>query len=211
MSALSRAPPEELSSPSPFVALALPEARRKHKTCVLRLVFALTARTQKVPVMVLVSNSDTRQKTALAETPRTPCASAAGIGHSSNWTWGMRLLPTFKNCFARGERKNLNLCNIIFSFQTLHLTSLPAGTLCKAHGSLFIWENMCSTIRKAAGEQRRLERYGWNAPLLLHSVLRIFKYGAKLQTGGIREIPTLNVCSAKSNKSVGSLGLCTFL
>ena len=50
--------PEELSSPSPFVALALSEVRRKHKTCALRLVFAVTACMQKVPVMVLVYNSD---------------------------------------------------------------------------------------------------------------------------------------------------------
>lgn len=50
--------PEELSSPSPFVASAQSKVRRKHKTCALRLGFALTACMQKVPVMVLVYNSE---------------------------------------------------------------------------------------------------------------------------------------------------------
>lgn len=83
-----------------------------------------------------------------------------------------------------------------FFFPTFHLTSLAAGTVCKTHSSYFIWENMCSTIRKAAAEQRKLELYGWNVFSLLRSALCIFKHQAKLEIGGNREIPNLIVCSA---------------
>lgn len=64
----------------------------------------------------------------LAEAPRTHCTSAAGVGHSTSWTWGTRLFPTFKNRFERDKGGNPSFLTFFFS-QTLHLTSLPAGTL----------------------------------------------------------------------------------
>ena len=123
--------------------------------------------------------------------------------------WG-NLFPTFKHCYERDEGRNPSFFNN-FCFQTLHPTSLPAGILHKTHGSHFIWENMCGTIRKAAEEPQKLELYGWNVCPLPRSALCIFKYRAILQIGGNREIPNLNVCSAKPNVFIGLLGLCTFL
>ena len=102
---------EEFSSPSPFAALALSAGRRKCKTCALRLVFASAACTQQVPVTVLVCHSDEQQMAnrcfpscgrgpgaawwpqhslPVWETPRPHYTSAAGVGHSASWTWGMR-------------------------------------------------------------------------------------------------------------------------
>lgn len=138
--------------------------------------------------------------------------------YQCSWYWpfnfldmGNEVISHVQKVLWKGGGKKRFIFNNFFFFQTLHLTSLPAGALYKTNSSHFIWENICSTIRKAAGEQQKLELYGWNVSPLLHSVLCIFKYQAKLRIGGNREIPNFNVCSAKSNKSVGLLGLCTFL
>lgn len=81
----------------------------------------------------------------LAEPPHTHYTRAAGVGHSACWTWGMRLFPTFKNCFERDEGRNPSL--LTFFSPTFHLTSLAAGAVCKSHSSYFIWENMCSAAQ----------------------------------------------------------------
>lgn len=94
--------PEELPSPTPFVALALSGVRRKCKTPALRLVFISVVCLQKVTVRVLLLSgwlllashpsakspwlpADPAQPAGVAEAPRPPYTSATGTSRSISW------------------------------------------------------------------------------------------------------------------------------
>lgn len=125
--------PEELPSPTPSVVLALSGVRRKCKSPASRLVFISVVCLRKVTVRVLLLSgwlllashpsakspwlpADPAQPAGVAEAPRPPYTSATGTSRSVSWIWGMRLFPTFKNCFERDEGRNPSFQPFFFFF-----------------------------------------------------------------------------------------------